>query len=223
MCEGFRGEQSSPRGAGPAGGCLGSPRCSPPPSPSAPQGWTSRPTKTRRVTRRPTSWRSTRTPRNAPSGPTRGSTGPSPPTGASSPPPPQSESPVPGGSGPCLGLGTPFCLQVLQGGFSSLGAQPETLPSEGREFPREPGRGLLNMMLGKSLRPCNPSRPSGAFKGLYPAVQPYTSPEPVGNPKSAIGSLPARQGLPTRMATTAWLILQNQMESGPPDPAVALS
>ena len=116
--------------------------CPPPPSASVPQGWTSQPTKTRRVTRRPTSWRSTRTPRNAPSGPTLGSTGPSPPTGASSPPPPQSESPVPGSSGPCLGFGDPSASPTgIQGGFSSLGACPKTLPSEGSEFPREPGPG----------------------------------------------------------------------------------
>lgn len=65
------------------------------------------------------------------------------------------------------------------------------LPSQRREFPRELGWGLLNMMLGKSLGPCNPSWPSGAVKGLYPAVQPYMSPELGGNPKSVFGSLPA--------------------------------
>lgn len=118
------------------------PQRSPPPSASAPQGWTSLPTKTRRVTRRPTSWRSTRTPRNAPSGPTLGSTGPSPPMGASSPPPPQSEFPIPSGSGPCLGFGDLSASpRGIRGGFSSLGACPQTLPSEGSEFPGEPGPG----------------------------------------------------------------------------------
>lgn len=104
-----------------------------PPSASAPQGWTSRPTRTRRVTRRPTNWRSTRTPRNAPSGPTLGSTGPSPPMGASSPPRPQSESPV-------LGVRDPSASRRgIQRGFSSLGAHPKTLPGKSSEFPGELG------------------------------------------------------------------------------------
>jgi len=114
----------------------------PPPSVSAPQGWTSRPTKMRRVTRRPTSWRSTRRPRNAPSGPTPGSTGPSPPTGASSPPPPQSESPGPSSSGAVPGLWGPLC--VSQGnpkGIFQPRRSPRNASQRRQPVPRGAGAG----------------------------------------------------------------------------------
>lgn len=156
-------------------GVLPPPRCPPPPSFDAPQGWTSQPTKTRRATRRPTSWRSTRTPRNAPSGPTLGSTGPSPPTGASSPPPPQSESPVPGSSGPCLRTSwTPLCLQgEFKGDFPALALTPKRFPAKAANPPESRGHGLPPMMLGKPPKPCNPPWLAGAVEMLHPAVQPF--------------------------------------------------
>lgn len=168
------------------------------------------------MTRRPTSWRSTRTPRNAPSAPTLGSTGPSPPTGASSPLPPQSESPVPSSSGAAPSASP----RGILGGFSSLGAHPKRFPAEavqgwvGACHPR-----CSAGPWGHIILPGRPGLSKCSALQFNPESQAET-PKCLWLPACL---LPAGRGLPSGMATTAQFILQQQIESGSADPAVALS